>query len=364
MMQYLIYTLIPATLIMLWAFVVKIIKKDWKNLFFIFIAGVTLIINAVAVYEKILTIQPPLWIVLIQLVVSPTIVPQAYLYFCRQMGTKGSLGVNLTVWLLMLLLFVPSLSIDIHPFGEPSVYDPIQLMHFNIYNHGKLIYAISIPSLIILFQAIATSIRIPIVVKALHVYELKFSAKGKSFLIWWIAAILFIVFSSLIEMDQLRQPTFAWGFYISYAFLITMIYAHIALGLDIRPIETTDEEEVENMDAFIAASKELAERAKRLFIEEKLYLRPEIVTDDVVRMLGTNRTYFTRMMRSEFNMSFHEFITYERIEYSKTLLTSTEKTLEEIAEESGFSNASSYCRVFKRQTNTSPDVWRKEHQTE
>lgn len=362
MSKYLILTLAPALLIILWALFVKVRAKDWANTFFLTVAGVTLMVNGYAVYHMILDVQVPMWLLLMQVILSPTIVPQAYMYFCRQMGTKGSRGVHLSLWLLLLFLLVPSLCIDIHPFTEPSMCEPLRLMHFNIFNHGILLYTISLPSLIISIQAIITCIRIPVVTKALRVYELKFTPGARSFVVWWVLAILFCLFASLIEMETLRHTTFSWIYFCSYSALVSLIFAHMALGLDLHPMQTADnEEEVVNMDEFIAANRELAERARRLFMEEKLYLRPGLVTDDVVGMLGTNRTYFTRMMRSEFKMSFNEFITSERIAYSKQLLAGTDKTMEEVAEESGFGNASAYCRVFKRMTNTTPDAWRREH---
>lgn len=362
--KYLICTLLPAACIILWAIFAKLRSKDWKTTLFTLVAGFTLIVNGYAVYHMILDNDVPQWMLLAQLILSPTIVPQAYAYFCRLMGTRGSIGVTVAIWALLLFLLVPSLCIDIHPFREPTMCEAQRFMHFNIFNHGVLIYSISIPSLIILLQAIITIARIPVVTRALHVYDLKFSANGKFFVIWWMLSIIFCIGSSLIEMEQLRRPVASWIYFVSYAILIAFVFGQIASGLDLRPIQSSDDEEedVHDLDAFIEANHELAQRAQRLFMEEKLYLRPGLVTDDVVRMLGTNRTYFTRMMRAEFNMSFNEFITSERIAYSKQLLTATDKPLEEIAEESGFGNASAYCRVFKRLTNVTPDAWRKDHQ--
>lgn len=359
------YILLPIPIVALWALIVKIYRKDWKDAFFVFLAGFTLLLNGIAVHFMIHDEAVPQWMILLQVVLSPTIVPQAYLYFCRQMGTRGSRGIHLALWLLMLLLFVPSISVDLRPFQEPTMCDPVKLMHFNIFSHGTRVYAITIPSVIILLQALLTCLRVPRVVKTLNVYELKFTAGAKFFVLWWLAAIVFIIYTSLIEMDQLRQPTFSWGYYICYTFLISFIFGQIAMGLDLNPLRTgDDEEEVGSMDAFVEANHELAQRARRLFMEEKLYLRQGLVTDDVVSILGTNRTYFTRMMRAEFGMSFNEYVTSERISYSKKLLSQTDKTLEDIAMESGFSNASAYCRVFKRLTSTSPDAWRREHKGE
>lgn len=363
MIQHLIYTIIPAIIFILWALITKIRNREWENVFFVLVASITLLINGLVVFHMVYRDFTPTWMLMLQLVLSPTIVPQAYNYFCRQLGTRGSTGVRVALWSLLGLLLIPSLSIDIHPFTEETLCQPLQLWHFNIFSHGVRIYTISIPSLIILIQAIITIARIPVVTKVLHVYELKFTRGGRSFVTWWILTIGFCIFSSLIELDVLREPLFSWLYYIAYTILICFIFGLIGWGVDLHPLQTSEEsEELDNIDSFIEANKELAARAQRLFHEERLYLRPGIVIDDVVKMLNTNRTYFTRMMRVEFKMSFNEYITKERIAYSQTLLHNTDKSLEEIALESGFSNASSYCRVFKRLTDVTPDAWRKNTQ--
>lgn len=362
MSQYLIFTIIPAFITIIWAFVAKLLRKDWTNSFFVLVAGVTLLANGYAVYHMVKDISTPTWLLIMQLVLSPTVVPQAYAYFCRQLGTKGSKGIHFTLWALLIFLFVPSICIDLQPFTQPTMCEPLLLMHFNIFRHGVRIYSISIPSLIIFLQAVITMARIPVVRKLLHTYELRISPQGRSFILWWALAIAFCVFSSLIEMEQLRQPMFSWGYFITYSVLVSFIFGLIGWGVDLHPIQTTDEDSIDNIDAFVEANKDLAQRAQRLFMEERLYLRPGIVIDDVVKMLGTNRTYFTRMMRAEFDMSFNEYITKERIAYSQTLLLNTDKTIEEIALESGFSNASAFCRVYKRLTDTTPDSWRKSHE--
>lgn len=360
MKEYLIIPILPVVLIIIWAFIAKLRQKEVSNALIVLIAGLTIVINAYAVYHLVCDVQVPLWIQLAQLVLSPTIVPQAYYYFCRQIGSKGSLSIKITLWALLLFLFVPSISIDLAPISEAHTQAATHLLNFNIYRGGELLYYISIPSIIILIQAFLTSVRIPVMASNMRRYGLKIGFAGRSFLTWWVLAIGFICFSSLISLDMLRNPSFSWFFFISYSFLSAMIFGHIALRLDIIPIQTIDDEEaIDNVDAFIHDNHELAEKAKRLFLTEKLFLRPGIVIDDVVHMLGTNRTYFTRMMRTEFNMSFNEYITKERITYSQTLLSNTDKTLDEIALECGFSNASAYIRVFKRVTDSTPDTWRK-----
>ncbi len=50
-----------------------------------------------------------------------------------------------------------------------------------------------------------------------------------------------------------------------------------------------------------------------------------------------------------------------RLERAKTLLATTEQGLEQIAQASGLSSASSLCAVFRRALGCTPDAWRSEH---
>lgn len=111
-------------------------------------------------------------------------------------------------------------------------------------------------------------------------------------------------------------------------------------------------------DKVVTLNKRLVADLHRVFEEEKVFLRPDIHIDDVARMLYTNRTYVTRLMRQEYGLSFIEYVNVARIQYSQSLLYSQTMTLDEVAERSGFQSTSNYCRAFKRIMGTSPLAWR------
>lgn len=104
-------------------------------------------------------------------------------------------------------------------------------------------------------------------------------------------------------------------------------------------------------------NKELIANLHKVFEEDKIFLRPDIHIDDVARMLLTNRTYITRLMRQEYGLSFIEYINVARVQYSQNLLFSTDMTLDEVAEKSGFQSTSSYSRTFKRYIGAPPLTW-------
>lgn len=104
-------------------------------------------------------------------------------------------------------------------------------------------------------------------------------------------------------------------------------------------------------------NQQLVEDLHKVLEEDKVFLRPDIHIDDVARMLGTNRTYVTRLMRQEYGLSFIEYVNIARIQYSQNLLYTSDLTLDNIAEMSGFQSTSNYCRAFKRYIGQSPHTW-------
>lgn len=72
--------------------------------------------------------------------------------------------------------------------------------------------------------------------------------------------------------------------------------------------------------------------------------------------------YLSRLFRKAFSMTFLEYYTMVRINYSLDDLVSSSKTLDEIAAENGFEDTRSYARAFKQLHNgVLPSQYRKAH---
>lgn len=100
----------------------------------------------------------------------------------------------------------------------------------------------------------------------------------------------------------------------------------------------------------------------QLFEVDKVFTNSDLRIIDLSEMLATNRTYISKLINEEFNMNFNEFVNNYRIEAAKKYLTSPEYAMfkmEIIAEKSGFNSFSSFARVFKNITGTTPGNFRK-----
>lgn len=355
--------MVPAAAAIIWGVAIKVYDKKWKDLFFIAFTAVVLTSNCIIVSAGIHGFKLPYWLDVVNMATTCAIVPMTYSFFAQQVGRAWNNLTTIWMWMLLLLLFVPNMSVDLgNPdmLGQAHMHDPVRMNYIRIFRNGEYVYEMSIASLIILVQALLSLLRVWPLRQTLKQYDLHLSPSARFFFIWWLLAFAFIVFTSALSMDMLSQHLWAWVYYLGYSICVTTIYISFARRFDLHPVVSSDEQEVD-IDSYINAHKELAEHARRLFSEQQLYKQPGIVIDDVVSMLGTNRTYFTRMMRAEFGMSFTEYMNNERIIYAKRKLLTTDATIEEVAELSGFNDAPSFCRVFKRITNTSPDLWRKQN---
>ena len=105
---------------------------------------------------------------------------------------------------------------------------------------------------------------------------------------------------------------------------------------------------------------ELYEQMEQLLKEKQIFRNSDLRLNELAAMLGTNRTYVSRLINSKENTNFCDYINKHRINYAKKLLASEEKniSLQYIALESGFSNNSSFYRVFKKIEGTSPAKYR------
>jgi AraC-like DNA-binding protein len=124
-----------------------------------------------------------------------------------------------------------------------------------------------------------------------------------------------------------------------------------------------NEEMVElNSSTLNLQNSKLKDEFLRLFEEDKVFTNCDLRIIDLSEMLATNRTYISKLINEEFNMNFNEFVNNYRVETAKKYLSSPDFAmfkLEIIAEKSGFNSFSSFARVFKNITGTTPGNFRK-----
>ena len=93
----------------------------------------------------------------------------------------------------------------------------------------------------------------------------------------------------------------------------------------------------------------------------KAHAVEKIELSDVAAYLNLSRTRTSYLIHNILNKSFPELLNEERLRRVKTLLTSSNMTLSEIAAQTGFSDEYYLARMFKRENGQTPGQYRKCH---
>lgn len=91
---------------------------------------------------------------------------------------------------------------------------------------------------------------------------------------------------------------------------------------------------------------------------ERFYLEREVNLIDVATRVGVNSKYVSEFIRFHYGDTFMSYVNRLRIEASKEYLMDAGLSMEEIADRSGFANASTYYRNFMKITGVPPSKFR------
>ena len=88
--------------------------------------------------------------------------------------------------------------------------------------------------------------------------------------------------------------------------------------------------------------------------------KENLTLTDVANFLGYEYHYVSRYFSSVFNMSFKDFLNIYRLENAVRLLEETNKTLSDIAYESGFQSVRTFNHCFISNFKMSPSEYKKQ----
>jgi len=92
---------------------------------------------------------------------------------------------------------------------------------------------------------------------------------------------------------------------------------------------------------------------------ENHYFQP-ITVDDMIQDLPVSKYHFIRCFSRTMGIAPYSYLTNYRINVSKTLLRSTDKSVSEIAESCGFPDTSNFIAHFKKHTGQRPLQYRRD----
>lgn len=97
------------------------------------------------------------------------------------------------------------------------------------------------------------------------------------------------------------------------------------------------------------------------FEEKKIYLNSQLNILDIVRAVGSNRTYISAIINQEYNQNFCSFVNSYRIEELERIIYEYPDAANEVlAERSGFGSINSMKRAISAKTGLSITKWKKQ----
>lgn len=131
-------------------------------------------------------------------------------------------------------------------------------------------------------------------------------------------------------------------------------------------------------DKSIFSAKSVIYRAMQLFLKNKDFTEESTEEGAAIKMIdcirrnfkneislntfatenGYSYSYAGRLVKKYFGVSFSELVSEYRIDYARTLIRETKKSISEISEESGFGSIRSFNRTFLKLSGMTPYEYR------
>ena len=93
------------------------------------------------------------------------------------------------------------------------------------------------------------------------------------------------------------------------------------------------------------------------------YVQQGLTIKELSKILYTNRTYLSAYIKTTYKMTFREWITDLRLEYTKNILKEhPEINIQKLAESSGFLSRSNFIKAFTEKEGCTPGKWKKANQ--
>ncbi len=89
----------------------------------------------------------------------------------------------------------------------------------------------------------------------------------------------------------------------------------------------------------------------------------DLTETDVAQACGVSTAYFSRVFKRTMNVSFSTYLAGVRLREARRLLLLTDRSITDIAQTVGFSTASYFISLFRKEQNMTPYQYRQNHRT-
>jgi AraC-like DNA-binding protein len=180
-----------------------------------------------------------------------------------------------------------------------------------------------------------------------------------------VIALISLIQQNLFFESFFTAVTIVFYFLFAVKFInYTKIFILIEPAIIHQPqngqVELDGTKENPEPDAMRASYKYNWKNFRKKIVEERHFLKEQVTLEDIAQVLQVSRTTLSNLVNSEEGQNFYSWVNSLRIEYAKALITKNPGyTINQIAQQTGFSETSNFSRTFKNITGLTPSEWRK-----
>jgi len=109
----------------------------------------------------------------------------------------------------------------------------------------------------------------------------------------------------------------------------------------------------------VKKKQEHLRRLQPIFDYVEVHFNENLTVESASRMLNFNYAYFCRLFKQTTDKTFIDYLNFVRVSEAEKLIRTSDKSINQILAETGFSSASYFNRVFKGLKGMSPSAYKK-----
>ena len=160
-----------------------------------------------------------------------------------------------------------------------------------------------------------------------------------------IYSIIHNLVREIIEEYQTDSPFSTISIYSKLLTILTLLGRNTAQKAISFP--AAEQKQKEYLDRFLYISEYISEHCTE-----------DLNLNTIAALAGFSKFHFSRLFKQFTNVSFYRFLNEKRISIAENLLIDLDNSVTDVAIQSGFSNVSSFIRMFKQIKNCTPKQFR------
>lgn len=287
---------------------------------------------------------------LIVAVTYSLITPLFYVFICECIHNNWKTERTVGMVLLGVLNVFPSIVISLD--GEP-VMTPTHYLYTTVVLGGDVVVDMRNKDLVMVMQLVWLLYLHVRYFRWMLKKDYHFTIQSKTFYMTLVFFVCVALLANLVPNGYWKIPVFIWGYFLFVSASFTAVNIMIVRGLMDNPIHDANNEPI--IETIVEDTGSLGARVVNIIKERRLYTNQNLQLADVTRLVGSNRSYVSKALHEVTGLNFNTFLNKLRTEEALRILREDkEMKLEAVADLCGFSSASIFTRVFKKEMGMTP----------